>query len=148
MPFLAVIWNPDEGKSTAAAHDIEQHIARHAPHAAVHPVGRGCSLYGLAAEGNGNAILPFAGKNGCGAIFGKVFSRGPSFGARVPLKSLDADAVPILANRGERLITDYWGAYVAFLDSGDGLTICNRTDILPSLLLLHQNGCHACILAP
>ena len=132
MPFLAVIWNPDEGRSMAAAHDIENHIRRHAPHAAVHPVGRGCLLYGLAAEGNGNAIVPFASKNGCGAIFGRLFPRRPSFGTHLPLKSLDADAVPILANRGERLITDYWGAYVAFLDCGDGLTVLTEpTSSLP-----------------
>lgn len=64
--------------------------------------------------GPDSTVLDLAGS---GQIFGTVFRRGEVF----PASLRDGETKGIVASRGASLITEFWGAYVAFILDGDGV---------------------------
>jgi len=121
---LALIWDPADPDAAAAASDIDRCVRRGAPEAARHAVSAGCVLHDLTSGTTGRHVLSIPAGEVSGAVFGRLFRRACARIPVPPLAILDQEAGRrIASSRGASLMTDYWGAYLAFLACSDGTVV-------------------------
>lgn len=111
--YLAVFWRDDAGRAEAAR----------VADAAITAIGL-CRVArfarGLVLAKAASPVLALA--DGTGLVIGDLFARG----AARRLVGLDDAAARAIATDPARLITDYWGEYVAVLEGRDGpLVVCD-----------------------
>ena len=130
---LALIWDPVDPAAVAAAGDIDRHVRRGAPDAPRYTVRDGCVLHDLTTGTSGRHVLPITDGEVSGAVFGRLFRRTSALTPAPPLSVLDQEAGRRIASScGARLMTDYWGAYLAFLTSDDGtMVLTEPTSSIP-----------------
>ena len=121
---LALIWDPTDPAAAAAASDIDRHVESCAPDAARYAICDGCVLHDLTTGPPGHHVLPFADGAASGAVFGRLFRRTSTLAPAAPLADLDREAARrIVGSHGASLLTDYWGAYLAFLATDRGMVV-------------------------
>ena len=124
---LALIWDPADPAADVAARDLDRHVHRGAPDAARHAVSAGCVLHDLTAGTVGRHVLPILAGGISGTVFGRLFRRSSVLSPAPPLTVLDREAgTRIITSCGASLITDYWGAYLAFLTCDSGTVVLSE----------------------
>lgn len=142
LSYFAMIWDEDDPVATASALNIRSRMASDSLEPNPHFTRRGFALFDFArAPYDGNILaLPSAPDGVGGAIFGNLFDRfGNSLSARGFTAIGDALSSRICRSRGDVLLRDYWGSYVAFLDCGDRFVIIR--DPTASMPCFHANQC-------
>lgn len=109
--FIAVLWQPEVASNAAAAAMVEQQLKLHATGWTEAFAADGIQVYCTeehpVARLNGNA----------GVILGTLFE-WPKSGGNAPPRLLDIDepsAKRIVSSKGQVLLTEYWGNYVAIV---------------------------------
>ena len=139
--YLAIVWNCAHTQAASAA----EHIGRAAladeawTPALVRP---GLQIYTHGSKPGVNGTLSLPG--GQGVILGKLFRRRELDAAPGQLVALShAEGASVLASGGQTLVDDFWGRYVAFLQSPSASTCVLRdpSGTLPCYLFRSEEVC-------
>ena len=130
-------WNPDDPDASQYAAQIQERIATQPDPPQMLDLN-GFLLADLSEPALAEPPFVLVHRSGLeagGVIFGTVFPKG----GRAPLKGIRHAAATSLMDAGGRTIyRDYWGSYVAFLRSRDGLVIL--TDPVSSIPCFYSSG--------
>lgn len=135
--FYAMIWERVNSQSEAQARSVQSGL----PRAAGAYREDGLLILDLTHDMAGRNILPVTRSDGVqsGAVFGTLFrTSAPRSGARRVSRFDNAENDRLIRTSGRSLFSDFWGSYVAFFRSADGVSIiadpsasmpCYYTDI-------------------
>ena len=136
--YLALAWDDAVTDSAACARQLGLELNAKAEWQTVaHRPGLHVFTTGMAPGINGVYRLPLER----GVVLGKLFRRrnlGASSGADVTLE--DGEGRQIVDSRGDALVRDFWGRYIAFLQAPSGSTCVLRdpSGTLPCFALRHE----------
>jgi len=129
MPaFIALCWNPAEDPSSVTAQALRRRAVAAFPMARALVDVAGLAVLAIGEDTSTNEAISLPGH--CGAVVGRVFSRNSGSKATITTD----DARSIVASGGSRLMSDYWGRYIAFLhdpQSGRRLIVKDPTGRFP-----------------
>lgn len=127
--FLAMIWTPDDRDAARATLEFLGDKAMGLSKRLIFETAGFC-LTNLLAEREGPDILPI---DTFGAVYGTLFARPSSLVPSPRLTRISSEAATaIRASSGNCLLTEYWGNYVAFIRSGEVMTvIADPTSSIP-----------------
>lgn len=119
--YVAFVWNPADGAAREHAHSLRERLPMIEGGWACVFSAEGvevvCRDMGVAAS---DAHLLH---DNAGVVLGTLFERGPGGSAPAPAKVSPEHSAALVASAGRRLVTDYWGRYVAILRDPDSRTI-------------------------
>lgn len=157
--YVVLVWCPDDPLADAlSARLAERFQPLHAAGWSNALNSRGLAIFHAEAEHHSCHTVLL--REGSGAILGTVFSKSPT-GEDTPTRASPgaADSAAILATRGQHLIANYWGRYVAVArdPEGEPWILRDPTGALPCLRLetggvqvffSHLEAAHALGLGP
>lgn len=136
--YLALAWDEAVSNSTACARQLGLELMAKAEwRTVVHRPGLQVFATGMVPGVNGVHRLPLDR----GVVLGKLFRRrdlGTS--SRGDLTMTVADGQQIVDSRGDALVSDFWGRYIAFLQAPSGSTCVLRdpSGTLPCFVIRHE----------
>lgn len=138
--YLAILWDEQQPAKAAAQH-LNARIRKAVGTSSANLITPGFSLYELSALRSGPSIIRLqTPEPGSGAIFGQIFRNGPSSSALSPGPLGAEESQRISRSGGLRLMTDYWGSYVAFLrTASEAHILADPTSALPCYYM-QQSG--------
>lgn len=125
LSFLAMIWDPERADSVAAAGDSLARLKDRSIPPPIIQLADGFTLTDLSHPDTAH-LFPLQTEDPAqsGVVFGSLFRQSPTLDPSGPVTQIDiSSAEQILQSRGERLLTDFWGSYVAFLNYPDCVCI-------------------------
>lgn len=138
MPaFFATVWDPSDEAAAEAASKAMSTTPKTGG-ATHYCCTAGLFLIDLDDDNSHRTILKIAES---GAIYGTLFRRSASLSPSSAIQELSvADQTTIRTSSGAALYTDYWGSYVAFIRTRDGLrVISDPTSSLPCFYFRHHS---------
>ncbi|WP_291208175.1 asparagine synthase C-terminal domain-containing protein [Hyphomonas sp.] len=118
--FIALIWDPECPEALDEARGLIEEPSRQPPMTFRSDVA-GLYVADLSAPLARAQLLALGG---AGAVFGHLFTRSGTLRPAACLQQVPPDAAAaIRASSGRRLLTDFWGSYVAFVRHEDTLTV-------------------------
>ena len=121
--FVAISWNASGPTACAAAERFSAALRAASDGPVWEPalLRPGLEVFTLGARSGVNEALPLQG--GLGVVLGKVFRRNNREMSETRHVTLTcAEAVRILDTTGQSLVDDFWGRYVAFIQTAAGST--------------------------
>jgi asparagine synthase (glutamine-hydrolysing) len=120
---MALIWNPANQRQSEAALQLGRRLQTKAEwQEAIHHRG----MRVLCADAQPGSLQPHLLSNRSGVVLGRVFERnGDPEDAMASRKAVwgERQTASVVNSRGKRLVTHYWGNYVAFLHDPDAAKV-------------------------
>lgn len=134
--YLALAWQHDDTPAGHAAAEMSG-VLRHRPPWQPALCRRGLEVFTRGSAPGVNQALAL--QNHGGVVLGKLFRRAP-LGEAVPdqLTLHRSSEAADLKSSAARLVSDYWGRYVAILDDGRAAVLRDPSGALPCFVMRHQ----------
>lgn len=133
--YLALIWNPASNDATAEARALWRRLSDEAPLWVCVIDERGFILFHADADENRGSSETRRLHGASGALCGRAFLSGHENDAHAFGADLDSEVSEQIArSRGESLLRDFWGRYVAFVrspESSEVLVVREPTGAMP-----------------
>ena len=143
--FIALIWNEYDPVASHRAASFQRAISDEVSPDASRIRQAGFAIYDLSAPAHQYPFINFATDSAGepGAIFGTLFRKSGGVHAGAPIAAVDAASAATLRASGARsLLADFWGRYVAFLNTHEGFAVLPDPAASIPCYFTEQSGVH------
>lgn len=139
--YMALIWNSRNSQQTDVVGLVSRHIQT--PLSQWNKVVDNGGLRVFCIDSVGKSLAPLPLSNHRGVVLGTLFNRNADPEDETPSQEAaltDRETTHIVESRGRRLITNYWGNYVAIIRESAGayLAIKDPTGTLPCFVTTYR----------